>query len=234
MISWPQRIAEHGTIRHQFQPTSIDVVPTILEAAWRPDRTVATGRPAPDRGRQHGLHLRRRECEGASTRVARSTSRCSVSRHLPRRLVAATLHFRRTRPGTARRQLPTDVILRTGSSTTSRRTRPNAEPRRASTPGRSRNLQSLFWVEATRAGCLPIGALRRSIALLVQRPGSRLAGRTRSPTRGTVTAETALQGRLRTSSTSRTPHGGHRRARRRREGVLPRRAAASAATASTC
>ena len=64
VVSWPKGIKARGEIRSQFHHV-IDIVPTILEAAGLPQPVDGERRdPAPDRGRQPGLHLRRRRGRG--------------------------------------------------------------------------------------------------------------------------------------------------------------------------
>ena len=84
VISWPARIKDKGGIRTQFHHV-IDIVPTILEAAGVPVAVDAQRRAAEaDRGREHGLHVRR--CEGAVDAPHAVFRDVRQSRHLPRRL----------------------------------------------------------------------------------------------------------------------------------------------------
>ena len=84
VVSWPARIKAKGEMRSQFQHV-IDIAPTVLEAAGLPGAEDGQRRRADaDGGRQHGLHLRRREGRGpAQDAVLRDLRQ---PRHLPRRL----------------------------------------------------------------------------------------------------------------------------------------------------
>ena len=60
IVHWPHGFAAKGEIRSQFHHV-IDVAPTILEAAGLPHPTLVNGiQQRPHRGREHGLHVRRR------------------------------------------------------------------------------------------------------------------------------------------------------------------------------
>ena len=59
IVHWPNGIAARGEVRDQFHHV-IDVAPTVLEAAGLPHPTAVNGvDAAPDRGRQHGVLVRR-------------------------------------------------------------------------------------------------------------------------------------------------------------------------------
>ena len=59
IVHWPAGIRARGEIRHQFHHV-IDVAPTVLEVAGPAAADVRQRRPAAaDRGRGHGLHVRR-------------------------------------------------------------------------------------------------------------------------------------------------------------------------------
>ena len=84
VISWPARIKDKGGIRTQFHHV-IDIAPTILEAVGRAAAGDAQRRAAEaDRGREHGLLLRRRQgAVDAPHAVLRDVRQ---PRHLQRRL----------------------------------------------------------------------------------------------------------------------------------------------------
>ncbi len=75
IMFWPKRITAKGEVRSQFHHV-IDVAPTVLEAATLcPSRRVVNGtRAGAHRGRQHGVHLRRRPRRRAVTRSSTSKS----------------------------------------------------------------------------------------------------------------------------------------------------------------
>ena len=84
VISWPKGIAAKGELRTQWHHC-IDIVPTILEVVGLPQPGFGQRRGAEaDRGREHGVHVRRREgpehAEDAVLRDARQPG------DLPRRL----------------------------------------------------------------------------------------------------------------------------------------------------
>ena len=77
IVHWPRGIAARGEIRSQFHHV-IDVAPTVLEAAGLPQPTIVERRrPEADRGREHGVLVRRRRPRPSAAR--RSTSRCSAT-----------------------------------------------------------------------------------------------------------------------------------------------------------
>ena len=84
VITGPGGSRRKGEIRIQFHHV-IDVAPTVLEAAGLPEPKMRQRHGADaHRGRQHGLHLRRREGEGpAQDAVLRDVRQ---PRDLPRRL----------------------------------------------------------------------------------------------------------------------------------------------------
>ena len=85
-ISWPGHIKDAGGIRNQFHHV-IDIVPTILEATGiKAPEHGRRHRAETDRRREHGLHVRRGECQRARRRARPSISRCSATAHLSRRL----------------------------------------------------------------------------------------------------------------------------------------------------
>jgi arylsulfatase A-like enzyme len=86
VVHWPKGIKAKNEIRTQFSHV-IDVAPTILQAAGLPEPKVVNGAADPDGGHQPGLHLRRRQGEGAPHHAVLRDRR--QPRHLPRRLVRA-------------------------------------------------------------------------------------------------------------------------------------------------
>ena len=76
IVHWPRGIKARGEMRHQFHHV-IDVAPTFLEVARLPASAAGERRrPAANRGRQHGLQLRRLPTRRSGTR--RSISRSSA------------------------------------------------------------------------------------------------------------------------------------------------------------
>ena len=156
-ISWPKVIKDKGGIRHQFHHV-IDIVPTILEATriQQPEGR-RRHQAEPDRGRQHGLHLRQGQREravDAQDPVLRDDRR---PRHLSRRLDrqhqghAAAVG----RPGGAegeRAGLPLGAV------------RPDQgldadEDVAAKNPEKLKEMQELFWKEAAKYQVLPLDAI---------------------------------------------------------------------------
>ena len=230
-ISWPKVIKDKGGIRNQFHHV-IDIVPTILEATGIQAADGGRRHQAePDRRRQHGVHLRQEEREravDAQDAVLRDDGR---PRDLPRRLDRqhqGDAPAVGTSRGRQRRIRPTTR----GSSTTSRKDWTQYDDVAAKNPDKLKELQELFWNEAEKYQVLPLDA---SVAtrLVTPRP-SITAGRnvftwTRRAHRHAERRRAEhpqhvlqLQGR------GRGPAG------RRRGHARSPRAAASAATASTC
>ena len=93
IVHWPKGIKAKGEIRTQFHHV-IDIAPTILEAGRSAGADVCQrSAAAPDRGRQHGLLIQRRESAQSSTR--RNTSRWRAT-------AASTTRVGPPLPGTAR------------------------------------------------------------------------------------------------------------------------------------
>ncbi len=84
IVSWPNGIEARGEVRHQFHHV-IDVAPTVLEVAGPARAGVRARRPAAaDRGREHGLLVRRpRRRRAPHDAVLRDVRQ---PRHLPRGL----------------------------------------------------------------------------------------------------------------------------------------------------
>ena len=166
IVHWPRGIAARGEVRSQFHHV-IDVAPTVLEAAGLP---AADGRqrrrPTADRGRQHGVLVRRRD-RGRPPRdaVLRDVLQ---PRHLP--------------PGLDRGHPPLDALgawsrchrstTTSGSSTTRARTgaRRTTSPPRC--PRSSPSCKQLWLEEARKYNVLPLDDRRieRFNAELVGRP----------------------------------------------------------------
>ena len=85
VVHWPKRIKAKGEVRSQFHHV-IDVAPTVLEAASLPEPKSVNGtRAGAHPGRQHDVHVRRREGgEPAQGPVLRDVRQ---PRHLRRRVV---------------------------------------------------------------------------------------------------------------------------------------------------
>ena len=119
VVRWPKRIQAKGEVRSQFHHV-IDVAPTVLEAAGLPEpRSVNGVGPEADRGRRHGVHLRRREggepAQGPVLRDDRQPGHLrrrlvrrdhpqgalgdAGARRAPRRQVGALRHAQRLQPG---------------------------------------------------------------------------------------------------------------------------------------
>ena len=107
-MSWPGHIKDVGGIRHQFSHV-IDIVPTILEATGIPAPDIdQRHRAAPDRGREHGVHVgqgERQRPDPAHDAVLRDARQ---SRHLHDGWVAATTPA--TLPWELSTKTPPDVI----------------------------------------------------------------------------------------------------------------------------
>ena len=118
VISWPARIKDKGGIRAQFHHV-IDIAPTILEAcgvrvARRAERRAAKA----GRGREHALHVRRREGALATPHAVLRDAR--QPRHLRRWL--GGVHDAAARAVGQRRASRSIWMTTSGSSTTSRKT----------------------------------------------------------------------------------------------------------------
>ena len=232
-ISWPGRIKDAGGIRSQFHHV-IDIVPTILEA---------TGIAAPadgqrhraeaDRRRQHGLHLATRPTPTRRRRARRSTSRCSATARST--TTAGSPRPRRRRApwlmglGQAARR---DQWLQLGALQPRPRTSRRPTTSRPRMPDKLRELQELFLVEAAKYQVFP---LDNSVAAraLAPRP-SATAGRDDVHLHGRA-VRPAGQRRAEHRSTGPTPSPPRSRCRRAAARACSSpRAAASAATASTC
>ena len=156
-ISWPKVIKDKGGIRNQFHHV-IDIVPTILEAA---NDQAAQGRrrhqAEPDRGREHGVHVRQGQREravDAQDAVFRDDGR---PRDLPRRLdrqhqgdASAVGHQRRRRRG-PRRAIPWELY-----DLTQRLDAVRGRGREES--GQAEGVADLFWQEAKKYQVLPLDA----------------------------------------------------------------------------
>ena len=89
VVHWPKGIKAKNEIRTQFSHV-IDVAPTILEAAGLPEPKRGERHAAdPDGRREHGLHVRRCQGQGAPHHAVLRDRR--QPRHLPRRM-AGTYH----------------------------------------------------------------------------------------------------------------------------------------------
>ena len=85
-MSWPGHIKDVGGIRHQFHHV-IDIVPTILEATGIPAaRHDQRHQAAPDRRREHGLHVGQGERQRPHPAHHAILRDARQSRHLSRRL----------------------------------------------------------------------------------------------------------------------------------------------------
>ena len=129
IVHWPSGIEARGEVRSQFHHV-IDVAPTVLEAAGLPQPTAVNGVAATsDRGRQHGLLVRRRDRSLDAMR--RSTSRCSAT-------VASTTRAGRRSRVTRRRGWLGVSCRRSTTTSGSFTTRAPTGARRATSPARCR------------------------------------------------------------------------------------------------
>ena len=156
-ISWPKVIKDKGGIRNQFHHV-IDIVPTILEATQHPAAEDGRRHQAePDRGRQHGVHVRQEERErpvDAQDAVLRDVGR---PRDLPRRLDreheghASAVGSFPAGVGPDPATYPWELYDLTKDWTQS-------EDVAAKNPAKLKEMQDLFWEEAKKYQVLPLDA----------------------------------------------------------------------------
>ena len=176
-ISWPKVIKDKGGIRHQFHHV-IDIVPTILEVDRHPPAQVGRRhRAEPDRGRQHGLHVRQGQRERAVDapdpvfRDVRQPRASTTTAGSPSDKVDAPA---RGRLGPARS--PIRPRRSRGSSTTSRRTGRSTTTSPRKNPDKLKEMQDLFWARPRSTRCCR-STPRSPTRLVAPRP-SLTAGRT--------------------------------------------------------
>ena len=174
-ISWPGHIKDVGGIRTQFHHV-IDIVPTILEATGiHGARDGQWHQAEADRRREHGLHLRQREREGAiearhpvfrDVRQPRHLSRWLDRRHGSSATPVAHGHGQNARRLTGYKWELYNIAEDYSEN----------NDLAAKNPDKLKELQDLFMVEAKKYQVLPLdnSILER---ILTPRP-SATAGRT--------------------------------------------------------
>ena len=173
VVHWPRRIKARGEVRSQWHHV-IDIAPTILEAAGLPEPKSGERDAAdPDRRREHGLHVRRRQGARAGTRP--STSRSSAT--APSTTTAGWPAPSTGRPGSRNRErlLEDDVWELYDTRTDFSLVNDLA----AKNPAKLKEMQDLFMKEAVKYHVLPIDdrGIERINAALAGRPDL-MAGRT--------------------------------------------------------
>ncbi len=165
VISWPNRINDGGTIRHQFHHV-IDIVPTILEASGiQPPDVVDGVDQDPIEGVSMAYTWDKANAEAPSTHHTQYFEMFGERAIYHEGWMAATVPFRSPWDGTA--QPPQDVVndakweLFDLSKDWTQSTDVSAE-----NPAKLKELQDLFWVEAAKYQVLPLdaSALTRFIA----------------------------------------------------------------------
>ena len=173
-ISWPGHIKDVGAVRHQFHHI-IDIVPTILEATGI--KAPADGRrhqAEADRGREHGVHVRRGERQRALDAQDPVLRDDLQPRHLPRGLVCE--HGPAGAAVGPEREDAARSPTTSGSCTTSTEDFSQDDDLAAKNPAKLKEMQALFQQEAAKYDVLPLdnSQFQRAIA---PRP-SAVAGKT--------------------------------------------------------
>ena len=153
IVHWPAGIEAKGEIRHQFHHV-IDVAPTVLEVAGLPAADVRQRRAAEaDRGREHGLLVRRRR----RGRAARDAVLRDVRqpRHLPQGLDRGD-----QAPHAVGDRAPTSCRPRSTTTSGSSTTRPPTGRRPTTSPSehpeKLHELQRLWLIEAVKYNVVPL------------------------------------------------------------------------------